>query len=175
MVLSLLMPADFPVGRYRMVVAVAPEGSKRGERLDADKDMVVLFNPWCEGRKHILLYIVHVPQFTCLIVRVWMEVLSFTCSKIIPCDMLARISHPPSIPPSTNSSRSHSPSLFLHLRPHYCFHLCTDDAVFLPNEADREEYIMNESGIIWAGAHNDMFTWPWNFAQVSSMCGVTHQ
>ena len=26
---------------------------------------------------------------------------------------------------------------------------------------------MNESGLIWAGAHNDMFIWPWNFAQVS--------
>ena len=44
----------------------------------------------------------------------------------------------------------------------------TDDTVYLSEEVDREEYIMNESGIIWAGAHNDMFTWPWNFAQVSS-------
>ena len=42
-----------------------------------------------------------------------------------------------------------------------------EDTVYLPEEADREEYIMNASGIIWAGAHNDMFTWPWNFAQVS--------
>lgn len=42
--------------------------------------------------------------------------------------------------------------------------------MYLPEEAHREEYIMNESGIIWAGAHSDMFTWPWNFAQVSSTC-----
>ena len=46
-----------------------------------------------------------------------------------------------------------------------CVH--SDDAVYMPDEADREEFVMNESGIIWAGAHNDMFTWPWNFAQVS--------
>lgn len=49
-----------------------------------------------------------------------------------------------------------------------CYILYTEDSVYLPEEAHREEYIMNESGIIWAGAHSDMFTWPWNFAQVSS-------
>ena len=51
---SLLMPADFPVGRYRMVVEVAPEGSKRGEEQDAEREVVVLFNPWCKGMKHML-------------------------------------------------------------------------------------------------------------------------
>ena len=38
--------------------------------------------------------------------------------------------------------------------------------MLLGSDAEREEYVLNESGIIWAGAHNDMFTWPWNFAQV---------
>ena len=42
----------------------------------------------------------------------------------------------------------------------------TDDTVYLSEEAEREEYIMNESGVIWAGAHDNMFNWPWNFAQV---------
>ena len=49
----------------------------------------------------------------------------------------------------------------------FCYFL--EDAVMLASEAEREEYVLNESGIIWAGAHNDMFTWPWNFAQVSSI------
>ena len=42
----------------------------------------------------------------------------------------------------------------------------TDDTVYLSEETEREEYIMNESGVIWAGAHDNMFNWPWNFAQV---------
>ena len=45
-------------------------------------------------------------------------------------------------------------------------HMHTDDTVYLSEEAEREEYIMNESGVIWAGAHDNMFNWPWNFAQV---------
>ena len=54
MELSLLIPEDFPVGRYRMVVKVAPEGSKRGGEQDADREVVILFNPWCKGMKHML-------------------------------------------------------------------------------------------------------------------------
>lgn len=57
--------------------------------------------------------------------------------------------------------------------------------MYLPGDSERDEYILNESGIIWAGAHNDMFTWPWNFAQVSqqegnmippikALVGITH-
>ena len=25
--------------------------------------------------------------------------------------------------------------------------------------------MLNETGLIWAGAYNNMFTWPWNFGQ----------
>lgn len=31
----------------------------------------------------------------------------------------------------------------------------------------RDEYILNETGLIWAGTHLRTFTWPWNFAQVN--------
>lgn len=86
--LSLKFPADFPVGKYRLVVEVTPEHSRRGFDKDAEKELVVLFNPWAQ-----------------------------------------------------------------------------EDTVALKTEAEREEYILNESGTIWAGAYNDMFTWPWNFAQ----------
>ena len=43
-----------------------------------------------------------------------------------------------------------------------------DDGVFVPEESNRQEYVLNESGLIWAGTHDDMFTWPWNFAQVDA-------
>ena len=36
----------------------------------------------------------------------------------------------------------------------------------MSEEKLRDEYVMNESGLIYAGTYDDMFTWPWNFAQV---------
>ena len=44
--------------------------------------------------------------------------------------------------------------------------LLLGDSVYMAKEKHREEYIMNESGLIYAGTYDDMFTWPWNFAQV---------
>ena len=41
-----------------------------------------------------------------------------------------------------------------------------DDSVHMSEEKHLDEYIMNESGLIYAGTYDDMFTWPWNFAQV---------
>ena len=32
--------------------------------------------------------------------------------------------------------------------------------------ADRKEYILCESGRIWAGAHKAFHIWPWEFEQV---------
>ena len=49
------------------------------------------------------------------------------------------------------------------------FDLTSDDGVFMKEEKHREEYVMNESGLIYAGTYDNMFTWPWNFAQVD-MC-----
>ena len=49
MTLSLVLPADFPVGKYRITVEVTPQGSKQEMRKDGDREMVVLFNPWANG------------------------------------------------------------------------------------------------------------------------------
>ena len=46
-------------------------------------------------------------------------------------------------------------------------YMLTDDSVYMSNDSEREEYVMNETGLIWAGTTNSKFTWPWNFAQVS--------
>ncbi|CAG2110166.1 unnamed protein product [Medioppia subpectinata] len=39
------------------------------------------------------------------------------------------------------------------------------DSVFLKDRDGREEYVLNESGIIWRGTHEKMKPTPWNFAQ----------
>ena len=44
--------------------------------------------------------------------------------------------------------------------------LFIDDSVHMSEEKHLDEYIMNESGLIYAGTYDEMFTWPWNFAQV---------
>nr|WVH01986.1 protein-glutamine gamma-glutamyltransferase K-like isoform X5 [Halisarca dujardinii] len=43
-----------------------------------------------------------------------------------------------------------------------------EDDVYMSSEQQRQEYVMNESGLIWAGAHNNTFTWPWEYDQFSS-------
>lgn len=40
------------------------------------------------------------------------------------------------------------------------------DAVYLDDENEREEYVMNETGRIWMGTVGKFSVRPWNFAQV---------
>ncbi|NXI98160.1 EPB42 protein, partial [Psophia crepitans] len=42
---------------------------------------------------------------------------------------------------------------------------CQDDEVFLPNEAQRQEYILNQDGIIYWGTENAVLAQPWDFSQ----------
>ena len=45
-----------------------------------------------------------------------------------------------------------------------------DDEVYLDKEEARQEYVMSGMGLIWAGTHKNMFTWPWEYSQVCA-CG----
>ena len=45
-------------------------------------------------------------------------------------------------------------------------HLSSDDGVYMKDVAGRNEYILCESGRIWAGAHKAFHIWPWEFEQV---------
>ncbi|PKU35327.1 erythrocyte membrane protein band [Limosa lapponica baueri] len=42
---------------------------------------------------------------------------------------------------------------------------CKDDEVFLANEAQRQEYILNQEGIIYWGTENAVLAQPWDFSQ----------
>ncbi|KAK2520806.1 erythrocyte membrane protein band 4.2 [Columba guinea] len=42
---------------------------------------------------------------------------------------------------------------------------CRDDEVFLANEAQRQEYILNQEGIIYQGTENAVLAQPWDFGQ----------
>lgn len=55
-----------------------------------------------------------------------------------------------------------------------------DDEVFLANEAQRQEYILNQDGVIYWGTENAVLAQPWDFSQVSkrsstSALSYTHQ
>ncbi|NWX52175.1 EPB42 protein, partial [Steatornis caripensis] len=42
---------------------------------------------------------------------------------------------------------------------------CQDDEVFLCNEAQRQEYVLNQEGIIYWGTENAILAQPWDFSQ----------
>uniref|UniRef100_UPI00398E864B protein-glutamine gamma-glutamyltransferase 2-like n=1 Tax=Pristiophorus japonicus TaxID=55135 RepID=UPI00398E864B len=42
---------------------------------------------------------------------------------------------------------------------------CSEDEVFLNSDLQRDEYVMNETGIIYAGATEDISFFSWNFGQ----------
>ncbi len=42
--------------------------------------------------------------------------------------------------------------------------MCTD--VYLSKPDEREEYVLNDNGLIWKGTHDNFFAQPWNYAQV---------
>ncbi|XP_010183255.1 PREDICTED: erythrocyte membrane protein band 4.2 [Mesitornis unicolor] len=65
-------------------------------------------------------------------------------------------------------------ALLLHTSKSYCllgnFTLlfnpwCQDDEVFLANEAQRQEYILNQEGVIYWGTENEVLAQPWDFSQ----------
>ena len=43
----------------------------------------------------------------------------------------------------------------------------SDDTVYLDQETSREEYVLNDSGLIWMGTAKKHCGMPWNFGQVS--------
>ncbi len=49
------------------------------------------------------------------------------------------------------------------------------DAVFLDDEEEREECVMNELGIIYHGAYDDVSERAWNYGQVGGTSRTSHQ
>lgn len=48
-----------------------------------------------------------------------------------------------------------------------------DDEVFLANDAQRQEYILNQEGVIYWGTENAVLTQPWDFSQVSKRSNMS--
>ena len=48
--LRLSAPADAPIGRYRLSVKTRTGAGEFGAPFDDRNDVIVLFNPWCEGK-----------------------------------------------------------------------------------------------------------------------------
>ena len=48
-------------------------------------------------------------------------------------------------------------------------HFVTEDSVFMSNEAEREEYVLNERGRLYKGSANNIYSSAWNFGQVSDL------
>lgn len=72
------------------------------------------------------------------------------------------LASPASPPPSTSCSWS-------LLSP---FDLCfSEDDVFLASEEERQEYVLNDSGIIFRGVEKRIRAQGWNFGQVSRGTG----
>ena len=44
-----------------------------------------------------------------------------------------------------------------------------DDTVYLDQQTSREEYVLNDSGLIWMGTAKRNQGMPWNFGQVSEL------
>uniref|UniRef100_A0A669AZQ6 protein-glutamine gamma-glutamyltransferase n=1 Tax=Oreochromis niloticus TaxID=8128 RepID=A0A669AZQ6_ORENI len=42
---------------------------------------------------------------------------------------------------------------------------CPDDHVFLPNEAERQEYVLNDEGVIYQGSSTSVTERPWTYGQ----------
>lgn len=52
-----------------------------------------------------------------------------------------------------------------------CLVLLLDDDVYMANEKDRWEYVLNDSGIIFQGLEKHIQQEAWNYGQVNS---ITH-
>lgn len=59
--------------------------------------------------------------------------------------------------------------LYLHIFMWICLHFLTfslDDWVFLRDETERQEYVMNEQGVIFKGSGNYIVNMNWDYGQV---------
>ena len=54
----------------------------------------------------------------------------------------------------------------------YC-HIIVEDDVYLESAAERDEYVLNQTGLIFRGTAKDPTPLNWNFAQVrKDMCNL---
>ena len=60
-----------------------------------------------------------------------------------------------------------STQLCIYISAHVLILIFTEDEVYLTNEDERSEYVLNTLGSIWRGTYNNFFAGNWQFDQVS--------
>lgn len=64
--------------------------------------------------------------------------------------------------------------MLCHVTWRVCVCVLADDAVYLPDETQLQEYLMNEDGIIYSGTAEYISSISWNYGQVSQPCLYVH-
>ena len=100
---SITLPDNGPIGAYDLLIEIA-SGRSIIHSLQAEKQLVILFNPW-------------------------------------------------------------NKSWFIFVLDIVCMY-CIESGVYMDSADELQEYVLNETGMIWAGTHTDNQIWHWNFAQV---------
>ena len=68
---ALALPANLPVGAYRLELEVSPEHTRTRHTFRLPQELVVLFNPWCPGE--------------CVHVCVWGKQCDCVCVHVCVC------------------------------------------------------------------------------------------
>lgn len=50
-----------------------------------------------------------------------------------------------------------------------CFHSGAEDAVYLDDDKEKEEYVLNDVGVIFYGDSNNIRSRSWSYGQVSHL------
>ncbi|NXV83049.1 EPB42 protein, partial [Atlantisia rogersi] len=85
-----------------------------------------------------------------------------------PCFWTITVKAPANAPIGQYALFLHAPKCHRHLGNFTLLFnpWCQDDEVFLGNEAQRQEYILNQEGVIYWGTENAVLAQPWDFSQL---------
>ncbi|XP_010140765.1 PREDICTED: erythrocyte membrane protein band 4.2-like [Buceros rhinoceros silvestris] len=92
---------------------------------------------------------------------------SAALEELDPCSWTISVNTPANAPIGQYTLILHASKTYRHLGNFTLLFnpWCRDDEVFLANEAQRQEYILNQDGVIYWGTENAILAQPWDFSQ----------